>query len=350
MKYIVKQADLLADRDRMLNILKNNRTRDASHYEKRYDWIYLDNPDGQAIPWIIWDAEKGIPMGFTAVFPRRMFVKGKILTCWNCGDFSIEKNFRTLGIALQLRKEAKRAVDDGRVPFLYAHPNNRMAVVHLRAGHKQLAFMKRYALPIRLSKYLRRKPMLEEITATIVDPLILNLLKMKYHKLGDYEVYFSKELKFSDAHLGICEHLNKHFPVIGLRDTKYLAWKYKNNPINQYYLYNYYENSLLVGYIIYFIQRNVLNLSEIVAKYNINIQRRMFSTFLYHVIKKYRDVQVISTIVQEFNPVIPALMDLGFKYRNDATTPVITYTADEDLKPIVLDGNKWFMNLGDRDS
>ena len=140
MPYVVKEADLIQEKQRMLSLLTGNRERQGFDYDKRYDWLYLDNPSGKATAWIIWDEKSGDPAGFTAVFPRQILVNGNELTCWNCGDFSIEKAHRALGVAVQLRKEAKHNVDSGKIPFLYAHPNNKMVHIHMRARHKKNSY------------------------------------------------------------------------------------------------------------------------------------------------------------------------------------------------------------------
>ncbi|NIU02668.1 MAG: GNAT family N-acetyltransferase [Nitrosopumilaceae archaeon] len=131
MGYIVKDVDIHKEKHLLLNILKANRERPEFPYEQRFDWLYYDNPFGEARAWIIWDEAHDYPAGFTAVFPRKVLVNHKEYICWNCGDFSIEKKYRSLGIAVKLRKAAKECVDRGMVPFLYAHPNNRMVHVHL---------------------------------------------------------------------------------------------------------------------------------------------------------------------------------------------------------------------------
>jgi len=72
-------------------------------------------------------------------------VRGNDVLCWNCGDFSVDQKYRSLGIALKLRRAAKNAVDKGTVDALYAHPNERMAVIYQRVGHTCIGQMNRFA-------------------------------------------------------------------------------------------------------------------------------------------------------------------------------------------------------------
>ncbi|MFQ5584932.1 MAG: hypothetical protein ACE5GL_10895, partial [Calditrichia bacterium] len=289
------------------------------------------------------------PAGFTAVYPRKMLVKQKEYICWNCGDFSIEKQYRTLGVAVKLRKEAKRYVDERKIPFLYAHPNDRMLQVHLRARHKKIGHMKRFALPVRVSKYIG-KNVIGKIAGQPLDLISTVVLKLKFKKTGEYENLPAKEMNFNGQYAQLCEEINTVYPVVGLRDEKFLNWKFKNHPIREYKLFNYYENGNLSGYIIYSEYEDTLNISEIVSKTDKSLQENLISTFIRYCIEEKNHIAVLSTVTLEFNPTVPVLERLGFKFRDDATSSVIAYSADPELKALVEDGRNWFMNVGDRDA
>ncbi len=347
MSFIVREADIYADKNILLNILKENRDKDFP-FEKRYDWLYYDNPFGTAIAWIIWDEKKAYPAGFTAVYPRKMLIKQQEILCWNCGDFSIEKKYRTLGVAVKLRKAAKNEVDSGKVPFLYAHPNNRMVHIHLRAGHQKIAQMKRYALPLRLSKYAGN-PAAAKVVKTVIDPVVSFALKKKFYRSGSYENVSQTDMHFHSGFQELCETLNGSFPIVGFRNEAYLTWKYKNHPIYDYKLFNYYEKGKLTGYIFYYRQGDTLYITELISKLDNESPLKLLKTFINFVLNNFSEVATISTIVQEYNPYLPLMTEIGFRYRDDSTSDVIAYAAREELKPIVLEGKNWLMNNGDRD-
>jgi len=349
MAYIVKDSDIHKDKKLLLDILLENREKKSFPYDRRYDWLYLENPYGEATAWVIWDEENEIPAGFTAVYPRKMLVEGNQYLCWNCGDFSIKKKYRTLGIAVKLRRKAKEHVDRGEIPFLYAHPNNRMVHVHIRVGHRKIAQMKRYALPIRFSKYVARKPF-GKIGETLIDPLVTKALKTKYKKSGDYICLDQTVMKFNGDYVNLCYDVNEKLPVIGLRDEVYLNWKYKKHPVFEYRLFKFFQESRFSGYVIFKIDGDTIHLSEIVCPLDNSISHNLIQTFVHFVLNDLPGVSSISTVQQEYNPIISALVDLGFKYRDDSTSDVIAYGKDSKVKNIILDGRQWFMNVGDRDS
>lgn len=348
-KYTVREADVVKERDILLDLLKRNRQRPDEFHEKRYDWLYLQNPLGQATAWIIWDEENNKPVGFTGVFPRKMLVESKEIICWNCGDFSIDRAYRTLGIAVKLRKAAKDHIDKGNIPFLYAHPNEKMVHIHLRAGHKKLAKMTRFALPIRSGKYLENF-VLGKFASRLIDPVISRLLRFKFQAKSNYANFSKQEMQFTDEHEEISRNSGDDSPVMGLRDVEYLKWKYQHHPVYEYQLFNYYLENKLSGYIIYHYNKHTISLVDFIFPVEIQKQTEMLTTFINYCLREMKDISVISTVIQEFNPVIPSLLQCGFRNRKDADSDVIVYSARPELKNVLYNGKNWYMNTGDRDA
>lgn len=352
MAYVVREADVMKDCGIMLNLLKNNRIRENFSYEKRFKWIYQDNPDGKAIPWIIWEEGSQIPVGFTAVFPRRILVDGREETCWNCGDFSIEPKYRSLGVALQLRKEAKKEVDNGKVPFLYAHPNDRMKIIHQRAGHLQLGYMHRYALPLRADGYFERKLNSKLLGKVIAFPfnLILNLSIALNGKTTHLEVVLLDTPEFNNQHEELFLELAKKYPIIGVRDKKYLNWKYLENPNYRYSIMNFFYGGQLTGYIIFSKSDLVIEVVECIV-FPEELVKDVLIYFLKTIKSTFPEAVSVSMVTFETNPIVKPLNQLRFQYRDDATSSVITYTSvGSELSRKIYDKGNWFLSVGDRDA
>lgn len=355
MGYVVKEADLVKDRATMVEILSENRSNSGFDYNKRFEWIYVNNPFGKAKAWIIWDDKKDLAVGFTGVFPRPVFVNGKQHLCWNCGDFSISKKYRALGVALKLRRAAKDGVDNGEVPFLYAHPNSRMEVIHLKVGHTKMALMHRYALPIRVNR-------------KVGDVLGKNLLS----RLASRPLNFILSMKFrSSAFLGIkgtlhnrvtvgAEHdelyrkMTEQFKVVADRGSTYLKWKFGSNPNRKYYQYDMHYKNHLVGSVFFMQEKDVVHLIDILIDDYDRYAAQLLQSFVNTVRKNFeRKIVSVSFITQEFNPFLNEMKQIGFRKRNDATSGAISYANPEkepEIAQAILDGKQWFMTVGDRDA
>jgi hypothetical protein len=352
MAYVVREANVMKDCEIMLNLLKNNRSRENFSYEKRFKWIYQDNPDGKAIPWIIWEEESKIPVGFTAVFPRRILVNGREEICWNCGDFSIEPKYRSLGVALQLRKEAKKEVNNGRVLFLYAHPNDRMKIIHQRAGHQQLGCMRRYALPLRMDSYFERKFNSKLLGKVIAFPFnqILNLRIALDRRTTHLHVVQLDKPEFNNQHEELFLELAKKYSIIGVRDKTYLNWKYLENPNHCYSLINFFSGKQLIGYIIFSKSDLVIEMVECIV-FPEELAKDVLIYFLKTIKSTFPEADSVSVVTFETNPIVKTLKQLRFQYRDDATSSVITYTSDgSELSRKIYDKSSWFLSVGDRDA
>ena len=340
-----------SDRETIISLLKRNRTLSPSYpYAERYDWMYLDNPHGKATGWLAIDDASGKTVGFTVALPREMSVLGKRVLAWNCADFSIDTQFRTLGIAAKLRRGAKDAVDRGQYMFLYAHPNDRMLVIHKRVGHTPISQMQRYA------KLINVEGKIESISNTrtiakLISPAANQFLdyvdRLRTTK-NEYEIEIHQNLKFTDEFTVFYNEMEKSHKVWGVRDAIYLNWRYHDNPIYKSDSLVARKDGKVVGYIIYtFEDHGGALIKDIVA-----LEQDALPTMLLklsHNLRKRPNCGSISFIASETNPNIANLKKLGFHQRPETSAIVVHSCPDFEFKSSIYDPSKWFMTVGDRD-
>ncbi|MBC8231139.1 hypothetical protein H8E77_16425 [bacterium] len=352
MGILIKVANLSEDKEIMLKLLRDNRPNLPPDYpfEKRYKWLYEDNPYGKAIAWIAIDDSSSEIAGFTAALPRKMSVLGKQMLCWNCADFSINKKYRTLGAAIKLRRAAKDGVDSGEMPFLYAHPNDRMLVVHQKVGHLVIGKMIRYAKPLKLNKKTGEvfgENILSKSVSAVGNP-ILRITSKEFFYKGKYESSTFKGIQFGEEFSDFYEKFRKQNKVSGVRSDEYLNWKYLENPLYEAQTHLIRMNDELVGYIIYSADNEVAQVREVCYLGRDNADKYLLASFLSYL--RGQAVCSVSFVLLDSNPFIDTLKHFGFKLRTDVSSSVIAYTSSSsELAEIVLDGQNWFMTVGDRD-
>ncbi len=196
MSIIIKEADLEKDKDIMIATLNKNRKSQTD--VKGYEWRYKENPGGKARAWLAVNDNTGDIAGFTSVIPRKMYVFGEEMICLNCSNFSINKRYRTLGVAIKLRRAAKECVDNSIVPFLYAHPNGRMRVIHLRVGHSEIGIMVRFAKLLKVVQKVQKliKNNIFSNYFSTMGNIILNFKFKKYKDNSFYEFKVYKDTGF----------------------------------------------------------------------------------------------------------------------------------------------------------
>jgi hypothetical protein len=347
MAIIVREADLVQDQDLLISTLNQNRLRSTD--ERRYRWLYLDNPFGQARAWIAVDGQNGAVAGFTSVFPRLMEVCGTQTICWNCGDFSINQRYRSLGVAIQLRLAATRLVNKGDVAFLYAHPNDRMKVVHLRAGHKVIGQMVRYAKLLRIDRYLPKLPGRSWIASALASTF------SALHSLGTH----SRRLKRSftaeafdgfatDAPFNsLLAQAQGRWRIFGLRTNEYLKWRFGSNPLFRVHTLLLYRAAELVGYAFYSLKDDTMHVNDMFC-----LPEQETADALITGLTNTgwnRGAQALSVTLLESNPLVQSLVRNGYRRRAESSSVIVHAAPELPWGPVLQDKTNWFMTVGDRD-
>jgi len=352
MAIIIREADLMRDRQAMMDCLLRNRERYQRNDEfvRRFDWAYCENPHGQGKIWLAVETTNQRVIGFTSAFPRKVIVNGETLTGWNCADFSIDKEYRTLGVAIKLRRAAKECVDRGEFAFLYAHPNDRMRVVHEKVGHHAIGKMVRYAALLRLDRitgFLLGNNFLSKALAGLANPF-LRLLTSAGSRDETYRFRLVQEERFGPEYDRLFERVKLQHSVIGSRDTDYLNWRFFHNPLHRAKSLRMEAEGELKGYVLYFESRGVAHVADLLVDGKAGEMRALLAGLIFNL--RRAGISTISLRLHNMNPLLPQAQQLGFRYRNDATSTVIAYAAPASPHVgVLLEGKNWFMTVGDRD-
>ncbi len=349
----IKNADLVADKETMMKVLLRNRTKyqNDKTFEQRYDWLYHKNPHGPAAAWLVVDDKKDEVVGFTSAFPRRMSVFGEDSLAWNCADFSIDQAYRVLGVAIKLRRAAKNGVDSGDMPFLYAHPNDRMLVIHQKVGHHAIGHMKRYAALLRVDKMISQRvkhDLASSVLRGVGNPLLKFASPSPRKKDAGLRCEFAVNDTFGEEFSDLYEQAKDVFPVIGCRDAEYLNWRYTENPLQTFETLKFYHQGRLAGYCIFDQQGDVAHIADFLAvKPDELIESMLAELFSW---LRERRVATASIKLHTGNVLLPHLLRFGFQERDDATSTVIAYAPESSpfAEAVTKPGN-WFMTVGDRD-
>ena len=352
MTIIVRAADPQTDRRVMQDCLLRNRTRYEENevFEARFDWAYRDNPHGPGRAWLALDQSKNQVVGFTSAFPRKVWVAGKLLTGWNCADFSIDREYRTLGAAMKLRRAAKDCVDRGEFDFLFAHPNDRMAAVHEKAGHRPIGKMVRYAAILRLENQLEvimGNKLAAHALATLGNPF-LHFVTPGRSRAGPYDFSVAEEKEFGPEYDALFEKVIRQHQVIVQRDSAYLTWRFLRNPLYRVRSLRMQRGEELQGYVLFYETKGAARAMEWLVAGGKHEMRLLLRALIHH-LRKAR-INSISLRLHDMNPWLGIAQQLRFRYRDDATSTVMAYAnPSQPYAATILDGKNWFMTVGDRD-
>jgi hypothetical protein len=265
-------------------------------------------------------------------------------------DFSILPEFRTLGLAVKLRRAARDAIDAGGADFLYAHPNDRMAVIHGRVGHRPIGTMVRLAKPLRIGTFVAERissPRLGAIAGGFLDPV---------RRWTDLTVRHNGNLTVRPAEAGMIDQrfddlfrrsVEGFKGIVGVRDSRYLRWRYADNPLYRTDMFIAEDRQQLAGYLLYVRRDNEVHVKDIFPMHQPAIAQALVAGLTR---EGYRaGWRSISMTMLETNPLRPMLQALGFRQRGE-TSQMFGYCPDDrPWSAAVYDKDAWWLTVGDRD-
>ncbi len=328
-------------------LLNATRTREMNC--RRMEWLYRRNPDGEAVVWTVRSNGGNEVAGFTVALPRRMVVDGQQRVCWNGADFSILPAYRTLGLAIKLRRAAKEAIDSGRVDFLYAHPNERMAVIHARVGHSALGRMVRYARVLRSERYWcdrTKNRVIGSVLGKLTDP-VLRLAGRELRHRRQLAVGVVPDARFDERFDQLFADTADRQRVVGIRDARYLNWRYAENPSYRTHAVIAQEGKRLCGYLLFVVEGDTAHIKDIYPPGDDVVSMDLIATLLQHAYGQ--GLRSVSVVALESNPVLACFREFGFRQRPGTSQMFVYAHKDSPWRTAVTECGAWFVTVGDRD-
>ncbi|MFM8582613.1 MAG: hypothetical protein ACKOFW_14040, partial [Planctomycetaceae bacterium] len=287
-------------------------------------------------------------VGFTACVPRRVRVAGRELMAWNGADFTILPEFRTLGPALELRRQATIAITQGRADFLYAHPNSRMAAVHRRVGHQPLGEMQRWARPLSVAERIPTggwKTPLRGIARSVIDPLLHGLLSPLLRSRG---VRVAPRVEFDERFDRLFDRHAGRLEVVGVRDARYLNWRWAQESGAHAWLLLDERDSELEGFAIVTAESDHCLIRDLFPTHDSRVIRRLLVAASRLALTQRRPN--ISFTLLASSPLHSLLPNQLFSQRPDVSEAFVFFPPNRtDLEPVGR-VTAWYLTSGDRDA
>jgi len=349
----IREAELPADREILLDILLRNRDHgDNALRQARFEWSLSCNPYGQPRAWLAIDESSGRIIGSVSAYPRRLLVDGKPAVAWNGGDTSIDREFRTLGAAIKLRRAVKECVNRGEMRFLYSHPVDRMAAVLEKIGHVVTGRLARHSVMLRTDRFVNNvmgKNFLASLLAHTANPLLQAWSWPKnFSQSNGVAVRVQVQNHFGDEFDALFERVATNYLVIAERNAKFLSWRFLQNPLHrEFRIFRLEAGNCLRGYaIVDFKGDGARILDFLVENHN-----KDWGMLLGGVIRRLRPNGICSVSVRanDHNPILPRLRSFGPTALDPVNSGIAIHAPAEGPDRVVLDAGNWFMTQADRD-
>ncbi len=248
MKLSVRPAN--ADRDVLIDLMLRYLTPRSDG--RRFDWLYRQNPDGQAQLWVLTDIVRGTVVGSGGIVPRRMYVGGQERLGCVLVDFWIHPQYRSLGPALQLQRACLAGIQDGPYELYYDFPKQNMVAVYRRLGVEPSRCMVRLTKLLSLERKMASVGKLPFLGRSLIAGanFIINFRDVRRGNLPESTIYAQNEAcgeEFSQ----LAREIHSEYGMCVARTSSYLNWRFRSHFHHHYEMLTARRNGSLLGYILF---------------------------------------------------------------------------------------------------
>jgi hypothetical protein len=345
MDTVIRPSKLHADRVPLIEAL--NRWLTPESNGRRFEWLYLNNPHGEARVWLSTLGATGSIIGAAAAFPRKMLVRGVPTAGCVLGDFFIAPQYRTIGPALQLQRACLDALDSPSLQIFYEFPAAAMLPIYKRLSIEPSDQMVRLAKPLRADRKLRE---------IVKHPLVVRSLSGPINRVMELrDLPRNHRSRCTIAvHTGSCgeeftdlAHANSsEYGICTERSAEYLNWRYLNHFARRYEILTARRDGSLVAYAVFTSDQGNGEIADLFGV----CEPAVLSDLITGVVARLRKKSIftLSTQMLDCHPWLGLFRKLGFRERESC--PVIHTGISESDRNRPMNSQPWFLMQGDRES
>jgi hypothetical protein len=346
MKLSVRPADLSADRDALIELMLCFLTPMSDG--PRYDWLYRQNPHGQAQLWILTDMNLGKVVGSGGIVPRLMYVGGQEKLGCVLVDFWIHPQYRSLGPALQLQRACLAGIQDGPYELYYDFPKQNMVAVYRRLGVEP-----RHSV-VRLTKLLNLKRKLAGVSKIpLLGPSLVAganfIVNFRDVRRGDFSqaAIFAQNEACGDEFTQLARAVSPQYGVCVARTADYLNWRFRSHFHHHYEMLTARRNGSLLGYILFLHEGEMATIVDLFGVEDDGVKSNLVSAAL-EILRK-RGVLGVNAPGLSSHAQTAFVRKLGF-YARESQPVVISAARKSHETNAKFAAPDFFLTDGDRDS
>jgi GNAT superfamily N-acetyltransferase len=325
----------------------HGRSMSQAHWK----WLFMDNPAGRAL--ICVTEAHGRIVSHQATWPRILKVGEEYVKSHTGGQAMTHPDYRRQGLwELAHRKLLEELANEG-IPFRYGPTQN----VRSYPGAIKLGFFDICVIPsmrkvLNWGKILGSRTRMGFLGNIWTDLMLGTYPKVRVHSdLRDIEVN-----RVSSFDNGIDEFWTKvshNARVMGVRDRKYLNWRYVDRPGYDYAIYLARRQEEILGYIVLCHREEDLVRGYILDLLTLPGQDSIAQLLINKAIEHFRrqKADTIRCWMLKHISYYNIIRKMGFaSVGTKLPAHIMVYTLTDKVKPEFLkDPSNWFYSMGDED-
>lgn len=317
-----------------------------------WQWVHLNNPAGTSVIWIA--EHDGRLVGQYPLILESMKIGGQIVKGSQNIDIMTHPEYRRQGMAAVLEKTALDELSKKGIHLVIGFPNQPAYPLHMKSGWLDVCAFQVMVKPLNLRKFLeryftRRKPLLKVLT--LVGNLIIKAFFRTRKPPAIHELSIEEISYFDDRFDDFWNRIPSDYPLIVVRDKRYLNWRYVDAPNARYTIYAAEEKGQICGYIVlgctYDNGLALGHIYDIIAPLD---REDIIRSLMSKAIEHFRDKEVDAIFSKMVaNKVYhKSLSKSGFIPHFRFKSRFIAYSASKDVSvTFIKDSKNWFIQLGD---
>lgn len=339
MTVMVRPVHLDSEREKLLEILQSNLP-DLVH-SRRFEWLYRENPDGPAWSWFACEKETRKVVGVTSMFPRSMWVGGKVELCGQVGDFAISPSHRSLGPALLLQRATFEPVNEGTLAFCYDCPPHEAGMsTFRRLGLRPNCQVDRYARPLRVDRQVKKRLGRGWAAVAAAGNLLLRLHTRGKHAvrvdISEHTGPFGEEFSQLDA------AVVRQDSIRGRRGAAHLNWRYRKDPLHQYRVLTARRGGELMAFVVFRIAGEDASIVDLFGRGFPKVAVALLDAVVQQC---YREsVETVEAFISDQNELSAALEKVHFCLRSTAARVVAYARPRSETSALLENRSHWSFN------
>ena len=327
--------------------------------EERWKWRYEKNPSGHI--GIFVGVENDRIIAQSALMPLRMKIGDGIKLGALTIDSMTHPDYRGQGLYVKLDKYSFPELAKKGFPVIYGFPNKNMHPIRVKwlnwvdLSETLPIFVKPLNIPKILAHWICSRLLLA-ISGTVCEGVKRLMYLGKERALPPNS--FIKKISVFDKRVDILwEKASSQHTIAVLRDSKYLNWRYIENPDNDYTVFIVEKSKDILGYIILRCMKKFdLQMGLIMDIFTLPEHQEVSHNLIFRGIQFFQEkkADVISCLMLRHSPYCQNLIKNGFFVLPSKLFPQEMHlgaclNSSEYPKDFVTNSKNWFITWGDHD-
>jgi len=326
-----------------------NSNREIKRDINYYNWKYMQRPHRLGPIIITTENNHGEIIGSLSLIPHHFMINNVMDRIGILGDIAVTNMWRRHGIGQRMFRYLLEAEEAKTLRANFVMPNEAAANALAQSNWMTINNMEKYVKLIdvekRIGNIIKSRWLLKIIAIILNHALKALTIETYMTSVVGYSGEAANE--FDEQFDILWNSVDKSGMIFGVRNKRYLTWRYANHPAKIYKIFMLKQKSRLCGYIVYHINNDSCYIDDVLFLNGRSLQFYLFVYFLKY-IKSSNITEIILTMNNNDYFNLPLIL-FGFIKRPNKWNIMVSVDDKKNIDHL-LNGRSWYITQGDKDT